>query len=281
VPVAESAPAQKKLSPVPATQESKDEEIEAVRSKLLELLRLSPKLTMAISADPTLLTDETYVSRNNPELAEFLHNHAEVTRNPEFYLFFPNQFRSKRGPQQTLEATVWPELQNFGPPNNGWDARDITLFLVFVLLLGGLLWILRLVLEHTKWNKLHKVQTGLYTKLLDKCETNEELLASFRAGAGKSLFDLATVEPRANPMTRVFLPLQFGIVLAFVGGTLLFLRNSAPTEGDTHKLVALGALAFTLGVGFIVSAAASYLLARHLGLLPQPAKPDETLVNKT
>ena len=96
-PVTQSAPAQKRPLPAPATQESKDENIEAVRSELLQLLRLSPKLSLAISADPTLLADEAYVSRNNPELAEFLHNHAEVVRNPEFYLFFPNKFPAKGG----------------------------------------------------------------------------------------------------------------------------------------------------------------------------------------
>lgn len=274
VPLAQPAPAQKKLPPLAVSQENKDKDIEAVQSELFDLLRLSPKLTMAISADPTLLGDEAYVSRNNPQLIEFLHNHSEVARNPEFYLFFPTPF--SKGGRQRFKATVWPEIPGSEPTNNGWDARDITLFLVFVLILGGLLWILRLVLEHNKWNKVHRMQSELFSKLLDKSSTNEELVSSFR-NAGKPFFDLATIEPRtSNPLTRVFLPLQFGIVLAFVGGTLLFLRNSAPTEGDTHKLVAIGAIGFTLGVGFIVSAAVSYLLARHLGLLPQPAKPNET-----
>src|SRR5215469_9868396 len=91
-PVTQSAPAQKKASPAALPQETKNENIEAVRSQLLELLRFSPKLTMAISDDPTLLTDEPYVSRNNPQLIEFLHDHPEVARNPEFYLFYPNKF---------------------------------------------------------------------------------------------------------------------------------------------------------------------------------------------
>lgn len=279
VPVTQSAPAQKKPSPSELTQESKDKDIEAVRSELLELLRLSPKLTMAISADPTLLADEAYVSRNNPQLAEFLNNHSEVARSPEFYLFFPNRFPA-RGGRQRFEATVWPELQGFGgPPNGGPDEAKIVAFVVFVLILVALLWIFRLVLEHNKWNKLSRMQNELYSKLLDKCSTNEELLTSFRS-AGKPLFDLATIEPRgANPLTRVFLLLQFGIVLTLAGGILLqFLFARA---NDSRLFLGLGFLVFALGVGLIISAAASYLLARHLGLLPRPGKPNETSASES
>jgi hypothetical protein len=274
VPVTQSAPAQKRPSPPAVTQEDKDKDIEAVRSELLELLRLSPKLTMAISADPTLLADEAYVTRNNPELAEFLHTHTEVVRNPEFYLFFPNKFPA-RG-RQRFEATAWPELQGFGgPPNGGGNQAQTLAFLTFVLILAALLWIFRVVLEHNKWNKLSRMQNELYGKLLDKCSTNEELLASFRSSAGKPLFDLTTIEPRAaNPLTRVFLPLQFGIVLTLAGGVSLgFLYSRA---GDSRLFLGLGTLVLALGIGLIISAVVSYLLARHLGLLPRPGKANET-----
>jgi hypothetical protein len=276
--VTQSAPAQKKPSPAAVTQESKDKDIEAVRSELLELLRLSPKLTTAISADPTLLADEAYVSRSNPELAEFLRNHPEVVRNPEFYLFFPNLFPAKGG-RQRFEAAVWPELQGFGGlPNGGrggGNEAQIIAFLIFVLILVALLWTFRVVLEHNKWNKLSKMQNELYCKLLDKCNTNEELLASFRSSAGKPLFDLTTIEPRAaNTLTRVFLPLQFGIVLTLAGGvSLSFLYSRA---GDARLFLGLGTLVFALGIGLIISAVASYLLARHLGLLPRRGNANET-----
>ena len=272
-PVAQSAPAQKKPSPAAATQGSKDPE--AVRSELLELLRLSPKLTEVIAADPTLLADEAYVSRNNPELADFLRSHSEVARNPEFYLFFPPNSLGK-GRRQRLQAMAWPELQGFGEPPVMSGMRQVLPFLVFVLILAALLWVFRIVLENSKWNKLFKMQNELHNKLLDKCSTNEELLAWFHSSAGKPFFDLATIEPRsANPLSRVFLPLQFGIVLALAGGSFLFLRPSLPEDDARHFLI-LGTLAFSLGIGFIISAAASYLLARHLGLLPQSGKARET-----
>ena len=265
VAVRQSAPAQKKSSPAAATLGRKDPE--AVRAELSVLLRLSPKLASAIAADPTLLADEAYVSRNNPKLAEFLRSRPEVVRNPEFYLFLPPNFPGVGGRPSF-------DFQGFGGPPLMAGQRAIIGFLVFVLILVALLWVFRIVLENSKWNKLSRMQNDLYLKLLDKCSTNEELLASFRGG--KPFFDLATIEPRsANPLARVFLPLQFGIVLALAGGGFLFLRRGAP-EGDAWTFLSLGTLVFMLGTGLIISAVASYLLARHLGLLPRPSKTPET-----
>lgn len=277
VAVAKSAAVQKKPSPAAGAQESKDPE--AVRSELFELLRLSPKLTTVIAADPTLLADEAYVSRNNPELADFLRSHPEVVRNPEFYLFFP-PLPGKGRPWQNLEAHAWPELQGFGgPPPVVAGMEKVIAFLVFVQILGALLWIFRIVLENNKWNRLSKMQNEFYSKLLDKCSTNEELLASFRTSAGKPLFDLAAIETRtASPVSRVFLPLQFGIVLTVAGaGFLSFLYSRA---GDARLFLGLGTLVLMPGIGLIISAVVSYLLARHLGLLPRPANAHETRANE-
>lgn len=274
---ARPSPAQKKPSSAPAEQESKD--AEGVRSELFELMWPTAKLTRAIGADPTLLADEAYLSRNNPELAEFLRNHPEVVRNPEFYLFFPPDFPSNGG---IAVATVWSELHGWDPPQN--DARmeeeRRIAFLVFVLILGALLWIFRIVLENRKWNRLSKMQNELYNKLLDKCGTNEELLASFRSATGKPSFDLATIESRsASPLSRVFLPLQLGIVLTLAGGGLLsFLYSRA---GDARLFLGLGTLVFMVGMGLIISAVVSYLLARHLGLLPKPSNGNEASANTT
>lgn len=265
--VSQSAPAQKKTPPAPTTQENKDPE--ALRSELFQLLRLNPKLTSVIAADPTLLADEAYVSRNNPELGEFLRSHPEVVRNPEFYLFLPPTVRGVGG------RPIF-DVQGFrGPAREGPGEEKIAAILVFVLFLAALLWIFRVVLENNKWNKLSKMQSDLYSKMLDKCGTNEELLASFRTSAEKPFFEMATIEPRsANPLNRVFLPLQLGIVLTLAGGGLLsFLYARA---NDARLFLGLGTLVFMVGIGLIISAAASYLLARHLGLLPRRSKANET-----
>jgi hypothetical protein len=64
-----------------------DEELSATRDQLFQLLRLSPKLTSVVARDPSLLANQDYVTHNNPELAQFLQQHPEIARNPEFRLF--------------------------------------------------------------------------------------------------------------------------------------------------------------------------------------------------
>jgi len=242
---------------------------------------MSPKLTSVVARDPSLLADEAYVTRNNPELAQFLRNHAQVVRNPEFYLFFnlgrgPKQLRLD--PEMRLQSAVWPELVGFPERESLIDRRmsEILAFLVFVCILAALLWISRILLENSRWKRLFKIQTDLYSKLLDKCSTNEELLALIHTEAGKPFLESVAVplglEARAaNPMNRVFMPLQLGIVLTLAGAGFIYLRNSVP-DNPTPFLV-LGTLAFTLGIGFVISAVVSFALARHLGLLPQTAGP--------
>src|SRR5437016_669440 len=73
-------------SPAPNSARN-DEDLAATREHLIKLLRLSPKLTSVVSRDPSLLGNQEYVARNNPELAQFLQAHQEAVRNPEFYLF--------------------------------------------------------------------------------------------------------------------------------------------------------------------------------------------------
>jgi hypothetical protein len=76
------------------------------------------------------------------------------------------------------------------------------------------------------------------------------------------------------PTSRIFWPLQAGIVLTaagigvyFLGGRFRFAEMSEPVSG-------FGALVVAIGVGFIVSAAASYFLSHRLGLVAPPSRPE-------
>src|ERR1700694_3522594 len=73
--------------PAAASAVSSDQDVAATRLQLIKLLRVSPRLTTVVARDPSLLADQEYVTRNNPELEQFLQEHPEVARNPEFYLF--------------------------------------------------------------------------------------------------------------------------------------------------------------------------------------------------
>src|ERR1039457_2615162 len=57
-------------APVPT-----EKDLAATRQELLKLLRMSPTLTTVVAHDPSLLANQDYVSRNNPQLAAFLASH--------------------------------------------------------------------------------------------------------------------------------------------------------------------------------------------------------------
>jgi hypothetical protein len=220
---------------------------------------------MVVIRDPSLLSDQGYVSRNNPELAQFLESHPEIARNPDFYLF-ANVGGSNR--ERRLEREIWPGMGNEHRP---LDLNDVWPFMVFLCMLTALLWVMKVVIENRRWSRIFNVQTEIYNKLLDKFTTNEELINYVRTESGKHFlesasipfgYDLKQIAP--NPLARVLLPLQFGVVLSLVGVGFLYLRNTFRDEGS---LLVLGVLTLMLGFGFIISAGFSWMLARHLGLL--------------
>ncbi len=261
-PVGAQNKASKSVASVPAG--ARDEDVAATRDQLFRLLRLTPKLTSVVVRDPSLLADEPYVTRTNPELAGFLQQHPEVARNPEFYLF-ANLDSGRGSREQRLEATMWPEYR--ARNDNSW--RDVLPVLVFIAILIALAWLLRQFLDNRRWTRLHRTQTDIYNKLLDKCSTNEELLAYVRSAAGKQFLESATLPvmseaPSGWSVSRFLNPLQFGVIFTAVGIALGLLHGDFK---DSGPLLVFARLALAIGIGFIISAVASWAIAQHYGLL--------------
>ena len=72
-----------------------------------------------------------------------------------------------------------------------------------------------------------------------------------------------------NAVARVLTPLQIGIVLVLLGVGLLSMRH-ASNEMDIPMLF-FGMVTLMPGVGFIISAGITWLLAARLGLMPDSA----------
>jgi hypothetical protein len=156
-----------------------------------------------------------------------------------------------------------------------WESEFIP-FLVFLCILGALLWVVRVVLENRRWGRRINMQSDTHAKLLEMLEkfsSNEELLAYMRSEAGKRFMDAAILSsepqesPRNNPLlNRVLTPLQAGIVLLLAGAGVWTVHIQT---GAIHTgLGVLGMLGLLVGLGFIISAIVAWALGRHLGLLP-------------
>lgn len=253
-----------------------DEDLAVTREQLFKLLRLSPKLTGVVANDPSLLGNQEYVSRNNPELAKFLATHPEIARNPEFYLFASFEGNGKHDRRLSLERGVVSLELPRDPSVMSEEIllREMVPALIFFCCAGALLWIVRLSLENRRWSRLFKAQTDIYNKLLDRFGNNEELLAYVRDDAGKRFLESLALPSSLwsfsrNPITRILAPLQLGVVLTLAGIGLLWVRGSVPdaTSALTGALLIFGTLVLMLGIGFIISAGLSFMLARHLGLI--------------
>ena len=270
-PVRVAAPAQATAQAGPVS----DRDLEATQKELIRLLKLSPTLTTVVARDPTLLSNQDYVSRNNPQLAEFLVSHPEVGRNPEFYLF-THVHEDDGSPDQALERAVWPDLVQ--PQRDSWSASDVIQPIAFVLafacFLSALVWLVRQFLENRRWGRIFKLQSEVHGRLIDKFSSNQELAGYMETEAGKRFLEAAPIpvgfeqdQRMPNAIARVLTPLQIGIVLVLLGFGFFLLRN-VRTEMHDPMLV-LGTIALMPGLGFIISSGITWVLAGRLGLIPE------------
>jgi len=275
VPAAPPAPT---LVPAPPPSEK---DLAVTQRELIRLLRLSPTLTTVIAHDPSLLANPDYVARNNPQLAQFLAGHPEIVRNPEFYLF-THANPEDGGPDEALERAVWPE---YVQPRQSADPfgefmHDLSPLLAFACFLGALIWMIRVFVENRRWSRIFKLQSEVHGKLIDKFSDSHELASYMGTEAGKRFLEAAPIpvsfeqeQRMPNAVARVLTPLQVGIVLVLLGVGFFLLRH-VNVEARTPMLI-LGTVTLMPGLGFILSAGITWLLASRLGLMPEnPAKPE-------
>jgi hypothetical protein len=257
----------------PAAPALTDKDVAATQRELIELLRVSPTLTTVVSKDPSLLADQEYVSRNNPQLAAFLAAHPEVARNPDYYLF-THMPHADGGPDEALERAVWPEMNNYGR-RNGFD--DMLSNMPPLLAFGGALlaaiWAIRVFVENRRWSRVFKLQSEVHGRLIDKFSSSQEIAAYMETDAGRRFLEAAPIPLHAdagrrvpNAVARVLMPIQIGVVLVLLGIGFLMLRNLG-TDYDIPMHV-LGVLVLMPGIGFILSAGITWVLAARLGLMP-------------
>jgi len=259
-----------------------EKDLAAMQDQLLQLLRVSPTLAEVVARDPSLLSNEEYVNHNNPELGRFLQAHPEIAQNPDFYLF-NNLHGENEQPSQTLERKLWPQMADHtqsGP--SGIDSElvhDGIPFLVFLCILSALLWLTHVLLENRRWNRIFKLQTDVHGRLIERFGTSQEVLTYMSTDAGKRFLEATPIavgferqQPVPSPVARVLTPLQIGVVMTLLGIGLLSLRHSIPDGGEA--LLVIGMVVLMPGLGFIISAGITWVLARHLGLMPESGARD-------
>ena len=263
------------------TPQTSDKDLTALQDEFFQLLRMSPTLAEVVARDPSLLSNQDYVERNNPALASFLKDHPDVAQNPDFYLF-NNLHPQNEPPSQALERKLWPQQSS---PQSSEIEREListgTPFLVFLCILGALLWLTHVLLENRRWNRIFKLQTDVHGKLIERFATSQEVLTYMGTDAGKKFLEATPIavgfeRPEQVPSTvaRVLTPLQIGVVMTLLGLGLILLRHSIPDA--SAPLLVLGTIVLMPGLGFIISAGITWFLAWRLGLMPNQGVHAET-----
>ena len=236
-----------------------DPDAQQTREELQELFRqYPPSVRQVLALDPSLLTSDTYLA-TYPQLVNFLRQHPEVARNPTYFLGSPGSNRDFSDPQGRM-IELWETVMG-----------GLAAFAVFITVSAFLGWLIKSFIDYRRWMHVSKVQTEAHNKLLDRLTGHEELLAYIQTPAGRRFLESAPVldagpRPTSAPINRVLWSAQIGMVLAFAGFGLNFAAGRV-SEFVAPPIFLMGVLAIALGVGFVISAVAAYVLSRRLGLL--------------
>jgi hypothetical protein len=226
------------------------------REEMRQLLdRYPPSLRTVLSVDPSLLGNQSFLAPY-PALASFLTAHPEIEHNPSFYIDWGAP--PSRG-NQTAEA--WKDVMG--------DFAGVIAFGMGAGLLG---WLIRTVVDYRRWNRLTSTQTEFHTKLMDRFNANNDLLAYIQSPAGARFLQSTPIAldaaPRSMgaPLGRILWSVQGGVVLV-AAGIGLWVVSGQVGDDASQPLHALGVIGIALGLGFAASAIISFLISRRLGLI--------------
>jgi len=136
--------------------------------------------------------------------------------------------------------------------------------LVFLAALATAGWMFYLAADTNKRQRRLKAQTEMHGRLLDKFSSAREVVDFLQTPGGAQFVDSFSGD-REEPVSGILRSTHRGIVLIIVAAGCLFLNWYYRNSGDNPLLV-IGVILLCLGVGFLLSAAASHRLSRALGL---------------
>jgi len=259
------APGQAGTVPVAIAQDARQtrEEFEGL------LRRLPPTVGRVLRTDPSLMRNQSYLV-TYPTLTGFLQQHPEVVNNPGYYL-------------ENINASFWspptppdPTTQAIHMWRNMIEATFVFLGVLGVTL--GVLWLVRTVLNHRRWLRVYRTQLELQSKMVDRFPTSEELIAYLRSSGATPM--MAEPPPSGSwprmalpgtPVNRVLWSVQAGLVLSALAVGLVFVSNRLAIPEIGEVFYTIGVLLLAMGIGFVLSAAASYMLSQRLGILAPKA----------
>jgi hypothetical protein len=153
------------------------------------------------------------------------------------------------------------------PPSPTTGIVTIFVFSGFFAMVAFTVWV---VVTGRRHRERMQFMADFTNRMLDRVASTRDFAEFFQSDAANTfLASLAPERVSTGPQPGIFRTMQAGIVLTALGiGTLVLDWRIA---ADDPALTIVAGIAMSLGVGFLLSSFASYLLARRLGLLTQAA----------
>src|SRR5262245_53957790 len=134
-------------------------------------------------------------------------------------------------------------------------------------------WLIRYIVGHRRWLRSVKIQTDVHSRLMERFSSNDDLMTYIQSPPGRQFLQGLPAAPEiassptmaAAPLTRIMWSVQAGVVLVCAGVGLLTIKQYMVDE-VAEMLLVWGVLSFSVGVGFVLAAGASYILSQRLGL---------------
>ncbi len=141
---------------------------------------------------------------------------------------------------------------------------DVVFFLSFF---GMISWVVWVVLNGWQRRQHVKLVTDFNNRVLERLGSVKEFGEFLQSDGGDRLMKVLTADRAATgPRDRILVAVQTGVVFVTVGLGLFFVawRRSG---GEHEMLTVISAIVLSLGIGLILSSAASFWVARTLGIL--------------
>lgn len=165
------------------------------------------------------------------------------------------------------------------------DARAYDFLVQFaigtVLLLGlpavlaFLTLLVKSVIDHRRWLRLTQIRADTQSTLLDRLTASDDLLTYIQTPAGRRPLETLMApsgDQVASTYGRIVFSVQVGTIVAMTGGGIWLVSQTVPADMGL-PLGAISLVAIAVGVGFLLSALAAYLLSQRFKLLDRPPAP--------
>jgi len=132
---------------------------------------------------------------------------------------------------------------------------------VFALLVGFSTWILS-----RRGQERSRAQFDLQRRMLEKFGSASEFVAFLESDSGRKFLETVSSETQTQAV-RIFGSIQKGAIFTLIGAVGFGVVAYDP--GDLVPLAVPSGIALAVGLGYLISAFATYKLSKQWGLLPR------------